>query len=114
MKSERLPRSWRLNRTADIVAVLRSGQRRRTLRLDFAWCPNDQGHPRFGLVVPRHGATAVARNRLRRRLRELVRRRILPDLVPLDLVVRSRAAAYQAAFQKLATDLEQWQRSLSS
>jgi ribonuclease P protein component len=56
----------------------------------------------------------VARNRLRRRLRELVRRRILPDLVPLDLVVRSRAAAYQAAFQKLATDLEQWQRSLSS
>lgn len=114
MKSERLPRSWRLNRTADIVGLLRSGKRRRTPRLDLAWRANDQGHPRFGLVIPRHGATVVARNRLRRRLRELVRRRILRELAPVDLVVRSRAAAYQAEFQKLATDLEEWQRSLTS
>lgn len=113
LTDEGLPRSWRLNRTADIVAVLRSGQRRRTLWLDLAWRTNEEGHPRLGLVIPRHGATVVARNRLRRRLRELIRRRILPALSPVDLVVRSRASAYRAAFRKLATDLEEWQRSLT-
>lgn len=113
LRSESLPRSWRLTRAADIAAVWRTGKRRRTPRLDLAWCSNRLGHPRLGLVVPRRGATAVQRNRLRRRLREIARRRLLPQLAPVDLVVRSRANAYQANFQELATDLEEWRRSLS-
>ena len=36
---------------------------------------------RVGLIVPRHRQTAVARNRLKRRLRELTRLRLLPQPV---------------------------------
>jgi ribonuclease P protein component len=50
----------------------------------------------------------VARNRLRRRLRELVRRRLLPGLASMDLVIRARAGAYRAEFRDLAADLERW------
>lgn len=88
--------------------MLQAGQRRRTPRLDLAWRSNDAGHPRLGVIVPRFGQTAVARNRLRRQLRELARRRLLPALPPLDLVIRSRPPAYQAPRDRLAVDLEQW------
>jgi len=64
------------------------------------------------VIVPRHGCTAVARNRLRRQLREIARRRILPSLSALDLVVRSRPSAYAAEFDLLAADLDAWLRSL--
>ena len=51
---------------------------------------NAVGHPRLGLVVPRYQQTAVARNRLRRRLRELWRREVQPDQPARDLVIRAR------------------------
>jgi ribonuclease P protein component len=94
------------------MAVLRVGRRRRTPRLDIAWYPNDTGHPRLGVIVPRYGRTAVARNTLRRRLREIARRRLLPGMPALDLVLRPRPDAYHASFDHLAGDLETWRHSL--
>ena len=67
----------------------------------------------MGLIVPKHGATAVARNKVRRRLRECSRRRILPRLWAVDLVVRARPAAYQATFEELNGELDQWLVSVS-
>jgi ribonuclease P protein component len=54
----------------------------------------------------------VERNRLRRRLREFARRGLLPRLAAIDLVIRSRQAAYRCDFPELATDLDQWALSL--
>lgn len=111
---EGLPRAWRLARRAEFDAVLTEGARRRFARLDLAWRPNDIAHPRLGLVVPRHGRTAVARNRLRRRLRELARRRILRALPSLDVVIRARPPAYTAPFEDLGAELDQWLQSLTT
>ncbi len=72
----------------------------------MAWRTTESGHPRVGIVVPRYRQTAVARNRLRRRLRELVRRRILGGLGSIDLVIRARPDAYRATFVDLAQELE--------
>ncbi len=64
---------------------------------------------RFGVVVPKHGRTVVARNRLKRRLREIGRIEVLPRLDalarPLDVLVRARREAYGASFRKLRTQL---------
>lgn len=62
-------------------------------------------HPRVGLVVPKRGRTAVDRNRVKRRLRELVRLHVLPELSGVDLVIRVRDEAYDAAFADLHRDL---------
>jgi ribonuclease P protein component len=58
-----------------------------------------------GFIVPKHKQTSVARNRLKRRLREIVRRRLLPALPPIDLVVRARPEAYGATFDALDAEL---------
>lgn len=95
----------------EIQAVARQGRRSRTPNLDISWLSNGLSHPRCGLVVPLHGATAVARNKLRRQLREIVRRRLLPELEPIDLVLKPRPHAYKAEFADLAVELEQWLHS---
>ncbi|MEA1996383.1 MAG: ribonuclease P protein component [Gemmatimonadota bacterium] len=57
---------------------------------------------RAAFVIPRYGRTAVARNRLKRRLQELIRS--FPELSKEYLVViRVRPACYKTSFR----DLEQ-------
>jgi ribonuclease P protein component len=55
--------------------------------------------------VARHSESAVNRNRLKRRLRELVRTRLLPIAPPMDVVIRTRPDTYDAAFDALEADL---------
>ena len=67
--------------------------------------------------MPRHQQSAVARNRLKRRLRELSRHTLhatLRALPPLDVVVRAMPAAYTVDFAALASDVERLGARLSS
>ena len=59
----------------------------------------------MGIIVPRYQSSAVARNRLRRRLREILRRDVLPQLPPIDLVIRAKRTAYAAPFAALRAEL---------
>jgi ribonuclease P protein component len=68
----------------------------------------------LGIITPRFGHTAVARNRLRRRLREQARRGLLPQLPSVDLLIRARPPAYTATVQMLRGDLDQWFRHFVS
>ena len=60
------------------------------------------GHPRAGFVVPKHGRSAVERNLLKRRLREIARTTILPGAPAIDLVLNARPSAYKLSFAQLA------------
>jgi ribonuclease P protein component len=95
----------RLARGPELVACWEQGRRLRTPHLDLAWRPSPLGHPRMAIVVPRFQFTAVARNRLRRRLREILRRYPVASLPSVDLVVRAKRAAYAAPFAALRAEL---------
>jgi ribonuclease P protein component len=69
---------------------------------------NSAGQPRMGLIVPKYQSTAVARNRLRRRLREIWRRHVQPDQPAWDVVIRARRDAYRAPFALLRAELAEW------
>jgi len=62
---------------------------------------------RVGVVVPRYKHSAVARNRLKRRLRELVRLEWLPILPAMDVVVRVIPPAYERDFDSLRSEVRQ-------
>ncbi|HEV8608447.1 MAG TPA: ribonuclease P protein component [Thermoanaerobaculia bacterium] len=64
--------------------------------------PDPLPRPRLGLSVSRRVGGAVARNRVRRRLRELFRRnRDLFGERGGDLVINARPSAVQASFEEL-------------
>lgn len=62
---------------------------------------------RVGLVVPRYKHSAVDRNKLKRRLRELVRLEWLPLLPAIDVVVRVIPPAYDRDFDALRAEVRQ-------
>jgi ribonuclease P protein component len=106
--SARLPRAHRLARASDIRRCLTHGRRRRLQHLDMIWIDNQTGQPRMGLLVPKYQESAVARNRLRRRLREIWRRDLQSYQPPGDLLIRTRREAYQASFEELRSQLLAW------
>ncbi len=65
----------------------------------------------MGLIVPRFQSSAVARNRLRRRLKEIWRREIQGRQPGWDLVIRARREAYGASFESLRSQLLAWRDS---
>jgi ribonuclease P protein component len=77
------------------------------------WTDNTTGHPRVGLIVPKFQSSAVARNRLRRRLREIWRQELQPHQPAWDLVIKARREAYAASFSDLRVELLDWQRSVA-
>jgi len=62
-------------------------------------------YARVGIVVPKHRQKIVSRNRVKRRLRELVRVELLPELQGVDLLIRAKPEAYGSSFQQLAGDV---------
>ena len=72
------------------------------------------GHSRMGLIVPRFQQTAVARNRLRRRLKDLWRRELIQCLPASDVVFRARKEAYGASFGALREELTAWVATFQS
>jgi ribonuclease P protein component len=105
LTAERLPRRVRLARGSAVAACWEEGRRWRGRHLEFAWRPSPAGHLRFAVVVPRFQFTAVARNRLRRRLRELFRREFVAQLPVVDLVIRTKPSAYAASFSGLRAEV---------
>jgi ribonuclease P protein component len=71
-------RRHRLSRSRDFDAVYRQGRSTSTRFLVLYWFDRDgePSEPRLGLAVPRAAGNAVARNRIKRQLRELWRERL--------------------------------------
>lgn len=63
-------------------------------------------------MVPRYGNSAVRRNRVKRRLKEALRREILPRLAAQgtarDVIVRARREAYDTSYARLSEELVDW------
>ena len=71
----------RLSRSRDFDAVYRQGRSVSTRFLVLYWFPREDvdGEPRLGLAVPKANGGAVARNKIKRQLRE-VWRALLPQV----------------------------------
>ena len=99
-----------LTRAADFETVRREGKRIRTGALEVRTLASLRREGRIGIIVPRYKHTAVDRNRLKRRLREILRREWRTPLAaedPRDIVVRATPAAYRADFVALRAELVQ-------
>ena len=98
-----LPRGERLRRAAEFQAVFQRGSRHERATFVALWLRADER--RVGFAVSRQVRGAVARNRVRRRVREAYRQ-IRAD-VPSDVVVVivARPSAATRAFPELVEDM---------
>ena len=103
----------RLRRSSDFYKVLTKGRRAANGILLMAAVESDRDSNRYGLAVSKRVGGAVVRNRLKRRLRELLRG--LDAAViggQWDVVVTARPAAAGVSYQELGGSLERLGRRL--
>jgi len=80
---------------------LRRARGARGRYLNLRWRPLDVPEVRVGIVVSKKVGKAVVRNRVKRRLREIVRRSNLP---PVELMIVAKPEAAEAEYAELARD----------
>ena len=123
---EALPRVARINASDEIRRLFQRGKRRKTRTLDVFISASPVSRSRIALVVPkprqktspdgkRVRGAIVQRNRLKRRLREIARTEVLPELdrgdKRLDVLIRARPEAYGSSFAELREEvlsLREW------
>lgn len=88
------------------------GKRSGTATLDVFDSTSPVSYARAGVVVPKHRHTIVQRNRVKRRLREILRLEVLPRLdecgLAVDVMVRAKRDAYDATYGELRDQLVGW------
>ncbi len=105
-----LVRPERLRKRADFAQVMRKGRRARHPVLQFVAWHTDASITRVGFSVSKQVGGAVTRNRVKRRLRMIMRGL---DLVPgFDLVIVARAGTDSVSYGELQGIVQQNTRKL--
>ncbi len=96
-------KKYRLRANADFTRTRREGQSWAHPLLVLSALPNELSHSRFGFVVGRRTGKAVDRNRVKRRLRELVRVRMQRGEIATgwDIVFIARRSIRNASFEQV-------------
>lgn len=100
-----LPRERRITTRREIAALLR-GARARGPALELYRRPAAEAIARATCITPKHGRTGVERNRLRRRIKELMREILLSRGEGEDWLVRTRPIAYELSHAELRESLQ--------
>jgi len=100
-----LPRVARIARRSEYDAVYREGRRRSSREFTIFLRPNGLDICRFGWSIKKELGTAVRRNRIRRRLREIVRLHRQGIEPGWDIVIHPRSSAATANFSALTEEL---------
>jgi ribonuclease P protein component len=96
-----------LRRRADFEALGRRGRSASTPLLVLRWMRTDRSESRIGLSTPRTLGGAVQRNRIRRRLRELLRARLERIGPGWDLLLIARPEAGDASHAELGAAIDE-------
>jgi ribonuclease P protein component len=99
------PREARLVRRGEFDAVYRAGKRRSSSHFTVFFRANELPQSRFGFSIKKALGGAVVRNRIRRRLREVVRCHRLEIPAGWDIVIHLKSSVARAEFAALTADL---------
>jgi ribonuclease P protein component len=100
---QRFPRSHRLTARRQFVEVYNRGRKARRSSFTIFGLTNDVGCCRLGLTVTRRTGSAVARNRIKRVLRDVFRRHHA-QLPAVDLVINGHRSILSCSARNLERD----------
>lgn len=106
------PREARLVRRAEFDAVYRAGKRRSSSHFTVFFRANQLPVSRFGFSIKKALGGAVLRNRIRRRVREIVRCHRSEIPVGWDIVIHPKSSVGRAEFAGLTADLVRLMKSV--
>jgi ribonuclease P protein component len=114
--------NFRLRKHADYQRVYKTGRKQFgrqmayffALRDSEAAARSDTTGPRVGLTVPKALGKAVARNRIKRRMREAVRTAVPLLSAPVDVVLHPKRSVLEAEFAVIEREVQTIFRSVQA
>jgi ribonuclease P protein component len=85
----------------DFARIQAAGRARTERLMTVRYVPNQLGYDRFGISTGRHIGGAVERNRVRRRIRELLRHSARATQPGCDILIVVRPDSAEASFAEL-------------
>ncbi|HSU19006.1 MAG TPA: ribonuclease P protein component [Acidobacteriaceae bacterium] len=115
-------RDHRLRKHADYQRVYKAGRKQFGRQMAYFFALRDElaaersetTGPRIGLTVPKALGKAVARNRIKRRMREVVRAALPLLSAPVDVVLHPRRSVLDAEFAALEREVATIFRSVQA
>ncbi len=101
---EGFPKAVRVRRRREYLAVSRAGERRQSAHFTLVCAPT-RGATRLGITVTRKVGGAVARNRIKRRVREAFRRDPQHLVAGHDVIVIAKHGAADVPSREVACEL---------
>jgi len=98
----------------DFARISARGRSRSDRALTVRFVPNGRDHDRFGISTGRRLGGAVQRNRVRRRVKEILRRSPNGTGHGWDILIVARPPAVEASYDELRTTLERLLSSVRS
>jgi len=114
--------NFRLRKHADYQRVYKAGRKQFGRQMAYFFALRDAetaersetAGPRIGLTVPKALGKAVARNRIKRRLREAVRSALPALSAPVDVVLHPKRSVLEAEFAVLEREVQTIFRSVQA
>jgi ribonuclease P protein component len=103
---QRLPKAARVLARRDFLLIQQRGKRQRSSHFVVMTMPAYTSRSRLGLTVTRRFGNAVARNLIKRRLREFFRARQTELYPAQDIVIIPQSGAETLAHAQVAKELE--------
>jgi ribonuclease P protein component len=99
-------RQYRLRRNSDFQQVRQNGKTYASPLMVLAFLRNELGYSRFGFVVNKRLGHAVQRNKIKRRMREATRQRLVQIQPGFDLVFIARQPLREASYSEIEQMLD--------
>ena len=96
-----MKRRYRVQKNQHFQEIRRNGQSHSNKLLVLCVLPNNLTHNRFGFSVSRRIGNAVTRNKVKRRLREIMRLRLESIKPGYDIVLIARQSIRNATYQDM-------------
>jgi ribonuclease P protein component len=103
--SQSFPRDVRLLKHADFQVVYQKGRKHFSGNMTAFYRESHRTGPRVGFTIGKVLGGAVVRNRIRRRMRAVVRRHLCELARPLDLVLHPRKSVLTLDFAQLDAEI---------
>lgn len=99
-----------LKKSHDFKRVLKGGSRKKLENIIACALPNPGGPTRVGISVTRKAGGSAVRNRIKRRIREAIRKNA--SLLPrgVDMVILAGIKCYNAEFGEIERDIKDFIR----
>ena len=105
-KANAFPKDFRLRKSAEFSKIYEKGVKRVSRSFVVFLLPNALDHCRFGLTTPRKLGKAHDRNRVRRKVREVLRQARAEFPTGFDVVVNPKRSVLDRKFDELQSELK--------